>query len=78
MRSGRTCWRARLADTVAHIDIFAQPQARAFLAGYVQRSGTARLFALDIGGAPVAMRLGFLYDRQLYLHYSGFDPAWSQ
>ena len=75
---GLHAMRARLAGTVSHIDIFAQPQARAFLAEYVQRSGTARLFALDIGGAHVAMRLGFLYDRQLYLYYSGFDPAWSQ
>lgn len=70
--------RARRVDTIAHLDVFADPRARAFLADTIAATLHARLFALEIGGQFVAMRLGFVYPGELYLYYSGYDPAWSR
>ena len=70
--------RSQRADTVEHPDLFATPQAQAFITDYTSRAAHARLFALTIGGQHVAMRLGFLYRNELYLYYSGYDPAWSR
>ena len=73
--------RAAVDGSVQHIDAFASPEARAFITEYVAetaRRGGVRLFALSIAGVPVAMRLGFTYDGELYLYYSGYDPAWGR
>lgn len=70
--------RARQDGMVAHIDIFADQRASGFLTDFVRQTSTARLFTLEIGGQAVAMRLGFAYDDELYLYYSGYDPAWAQ
>ena len=70
--------RASRNDTIRHDDVFADPRAQGFMADYVQQTPGAWLFALDIAGQPVAMRLGFVYDRELYLYYSGYDQAWAQ
>ncbi len=73
--------RSALDGTVHHIDVFAAPAARAFITDYVgemARQGRVRLFALCIAGVPVAMRIGFTYADELYLYYSGYDPAWGR
>ena len=73
--------RSQLDGTIHHIDVFAAPQARAFITEFVDemaRAGMVRLFALSVGGVPVAMRIGFAYDDELYLYYSGYDPAWGR
>ena len=73
--------RSQLNDTVHHIDVFAAPQARAFITDYVDEiamRGGVRLFVLSVAGAPVAMRIGFTYADELYLYYSGYDPAWAR
>ena len=33
---------------------------------------------LCIAGEAVALRLGFVHDDELYLYYSGYDPAWGR
>ena len=73
--------RARLVDTVDHIDVFAAPEAKAFISDFVGQmaaAGQVRLFALEIGGVQVAMRIGFIYAHELYLYYSGYEPEWGR
>lgn len=73
--------RSELDGTVPHINVFAAPEARAFITDYVEeaaRRGGVRLFALSIAGVTVALRIGFLYRDELYLYYSGYDPAWGR
>jgi CelD/BcsL family acetyltransferase involved in cellulose biosynthesis len=73
--------RARAADAVFHRDVFADPRARRLLHDYVASlaaSDQARIFQLHIGGAVVASRIGFRFDDELYLYYSGFDPDWGR
>jgi CelD/BcsL family acetyltransferase involved in cellulose biosynthesis len=73
--------RAAVADAVPHPNVFAAPNARAFIAAFVDEMagrGAVRLFMLSVAGTAVAMRLGFLSADHLYLYYSGYDPAWGQ
>jgi CelD/BcsL family acetyltransferase involved in cellulose biosynthesis len=73
--------RAERVHSVAHLDYFAAPQARRFLSGLVGRlgrCGAARMFQLEVSGEVVAMRLGFRFGTNLYLYYSGYDPAWGR
>ncbi|MBK7655209.1 MAG: GNAT family N-acetyltransferase [Betaproteobacteria bacterium] len=71
----RTAWRAcKRQGTVAHPDYFAKSQHRRFL-NLLADSATAlgmRLFCLVINGQPVAMRLGFVVNTELYMYYSGY------
>jgi CelD/BcsL family acetyltransferase involved in cellulose biosynthesis len=62
-----------------HADRFADRVNRDFiteLAGAMALRGRLRIFELEIAGKVVASRLGFLEGRELYLYYSGYDPAW--
>jgi CelD/BcsL family acetyltransferase involved in cellulose biosynthesis len=73
--------RSTMASTVQHCDAFASPQTRAFFADYVRRAGELgrlRIFQLEIGGKVVATRVGFLLGDELYLYYSGYEPAWGR
>jgi len=73
--------RAHQADMVVHPDRFAGARAKQFLrlvcARFAER-GAARVFTLEVGGAPVASRVGFVVPGCLYLYYSGFDPTWAR
>lgn len=71
--------RARLEGTVRHKDFFTQRRARDFLTEVctsLARRGATRIFALKLGGATVATRIGFVFGKTLYLYYSGYDPAY--
>jgi CelD/BcsL family acetyltransferase involved in cellulose biosynthesis len=73
--------RAALADVVAHPNVFADPTARAFLDDYcaqMARDGDLRLFEILVGGEIVATRLGFALGDELYLYFSGYDPAYGR
>jgi CelD/BcsL family acetyltransferase involved in cellulose biosynthesis len=73
--------RAAATGTIRHPDVFAAPHARRFIAEFVDEMaarGGVRIFALNVAGVAIAMRLGFLYGNELYLYYSGYDPAWGQ
>jgi CelD/BcsL family acetyltransferase involved in cellulose biosynthesis len=67
--------------TVRHPNVFESEQARAFILEYAQamaRRNQLRLFQLHIGGAVVATRIGFLFDDELYLYYSGYETEWAR
>ena len=70
--------RAELVDTVRHGDVFGSVRAKNFLVDVSQRCarlGTFRAFRLNVGGAAVATRLGFVVGDCLYMYYSGYDPS---
>ena len=73
--------RATLGETVRHADRFALRGGRAFLdaiADSLSPLGVFKVFTLRVAGAVVAVRIGFVQGKQLYLYYSGFDPAWAR
>jgi CelD/BcsL family acetyltransferase involved in cellulose biosynthesis len=73
--------RAALKKTIHHPDKFAASDRRAFLfdvCGALARTGITRVFSLKIAGQVVASRLGFQCGDNLYLYFSGFDPAWGK
>lgn len=73
--------RSSAVGTIQHADVFNDGRTRRFLREYVNYSATRgelRIFQLLIGGTVVATRLGFLLGRDLYLYYSGYDPAWGR
>ena len=62
-----------------HADRFADDVNRNFIrefASAMALRGRLRIFELEIAGKVVASRLAFLEGRELYLYYSGYDPAW--
>ena len=71
--------RAEAADMLFHPDKFVQPHVRAFFSDYLHRAaerGELRIFELEIGGIVVASRIAFLLGSDLYVYYTGYDPAW--
>jgi CelD/BcsL family acetyltransferase involved in cellulose biosynthesis len=73
--------RAAADVNVRHNDVFASANARAFLADYalnMAQRGQLRIFQIEIAGQIIATRLGFAFNRSLYLYYSGYDPAWGR
>lgn len=73
--------RAALSGTVTHADVFSTPRARTFLERFSEdsaRRGTLRVFQLVIDGRVVASRVGFALGDELYLYFSGYDPAWGR
>lgn len=77
LHSARSC----LTGTVGHKDVFAMGCSRDFLRDCMRvaaEAGEARIFQLEIHGQVVATRLAFALGDQLYLYFSGFDPAWKQ
>ncbi len=73
--------RSTLTGTIDHKDVFALERSRTFLRDCMAAAagaGEARIFQLEIEGQVVATRLAFALDDELYLYFSGFDPAWKQ
>jgi CelD/BcsL family acetyltransferase involved in cellulose biosynthesis len=73
--------RSRATDLADHADYFSQESARQLLRGLAatpERAPALRVFELRIAGQLVASRLGFLLGDELYLYFSGFDPAWAR
>jgi len=71
--------RAEATEMKAHPDRFNIPPHRAFLAdimGQMAELGRLRVCELTIDGKAVAVRIAFQLGDELYLYYSGFDPAW--
>lgn len=72
--------RAALTDVAEHPNVFASETARGFLDDYcaqMARAGDLRLFEIRVGGKIVAIRIGFAFGDQLYLYFSGYDPAYA-
>jgi CelD/BcsL family acetyltransferase involved in cellulose biosynthesis len=73
--------RAAATDTVHHRDVFQRPSEQQFLADlitYLAPEGRIRLFAMEIAGTIVAMRMAIRSGDCLYLYYSGYDLAWAK
>jgi len=73
--------RASLPGTVEHLNIFASQEGQSFLHEYaaeMAEQDAMRVFELVIGGQVVASRLAFVLGNELYLYFSGYDPAWGQ
>ena len=71
--------RASASEFVRHEDVFAIPRAREFLSDLSSRPSASlslRVFQLEIAGKVVAARLGFVLGDELYLYFSGYEPAW--
>ena len=71
--------RARHDDSTIHRDYFADVSHREFLvdaARLLAERDQLRIFELEIGGKVVASRIAFLLGDELYLYYSGYEPAW--
>ena len=73
--------RSSAADMRQHRDNFQTSQSRKFLNEVINALGSrglVRFFELEVNGAVVASRIAFVLDRDLYLYFSGFDPAWKK
>ena len=71
--------RAEATGMILHENKFERPRVRAFIADYLQGAaerGELRIFELEIGGDVVASRLAFLFGPDMWMHLSGYDPAW--
>lgn len=72
--------RSGASNLVKHEDVFAIPQARKLLlqlASMPDGEPSLRVFQLLIAGEVVATRLAFVLGDELYLYFSGYDPAWA-
>jgi CelD/BcsL family acetyltransferase involved in cellulose biosynthesis len=73
--------RAGAEEGLQHRDVFVRETAREFLSDYsaqMAARGQLRIFELIVDGKVVATRIGFALGREIYLYYSGFDPAWAK
>lgn len=73
--------RSQADDMAYHRDNFAVKRHREFLADAVQgfaAQGGARAFEMYVNGDLAAIRLAFVFDQELYLYFSGFDPEWKK
>jgi len=73
--------RAALTDVAPHPNVFADARSRAFLDDYCEQMaamGDLLLFETVVGGEIVAIRLGFAFGDELYLYFSGYDPAYGR
>lgn len=64
-----------------HDDRFDTPRRQAFLRTAARRLFTAKQLwpcLLRVDGQTVAAQLCLVHKGRLYLHYSGFDPAWAR
>jgi CelD/BcsL family acetyltransferase involved in cellulose biosynthesis len=73
--------RACVTGTVRHPNVFPDERARSFLLdvcrSFAERRAV-RVFALRIRDEVVAVRIGFVLGRSLYLYYSGYNPRWAK
>jgi CelD/BcsL family acetyltransferase involved in cellulose biosynthesis len=73
--------RASAPDMVRHPDSFESAAARGFFTDYalqMAERGQLTVFQLEIAGEIVATRAAFLFGDEMYLSYSGYEPAWGR
>jgi CelD/BcsL family acetyltransferase involved in cellulose biosynthesis len=73
--------RAERTDTISHRNVFEAPASRRFLedlCGRFAERGCLRVFQLVVDHQVVAVRIGFVVGKVLYLYFSGYDPAYAQ
>lgn len=73
--------RAEQENVTKHGNIFTSGTARDFLRDYCSRAAerdSLRIFQLKAGGEVVTTRIGFRFNDEIYLYFSGFDPEWGK
>ena len=73
--------RADASELVPHANVFAERRACDLLNDIALAPTEAlsvRVFQLSIAGQVVASRIGFVLGNELYLYFSGFEPAWGK
>ncbi|MES1196268.1 MAG: GNAT family N-acetyltransferase [Steroidobacter sp.] len=73
--------RSQLTDTVAHPNVFAEPNAQSFLIDVCERFASRnalRIFQLRSGEQVIATRIGFVCGDSVYFYYSGYDTQFSK
>jgi CelD/BcsL family acetyltransferase involved in cellulose biosynthesis len=73
--------RAEASGGVPHNNVFSTGPSRSFLREVCERLARrdmARVFELVVDDGVVASRIGFQFPRELYLYYSGYDPAYGR
>ena len=73
--------RARAKELADHADYLNGSPAEKLLhslARTPEQAPRLRVLELRVAGALVASRLAFLLEDELYLYFSGFDPAWAR
>ncbi|HEX3593719.1 MAG TPA: GNAT family N-acetyltransferase, partial [Polyangiaceae bacterium] len=73
--------RAERTDTIKHPDIFGSEAATQFIHDVCTNAagrGKVRVFSLELENRVVAVRIGFVLGKTLYLYYSGYDPAYAK
>jgi len=73
--------RAEASELVPHANVFAEHRARDLLydiAAAPTEALSLRVFQLSIAGQVVAARVGFVLEDELYLYFSGYEPAWGK
>jgi CelD/BcsL family acetyltransferase involved in cellulose biosynthesis len=73
--------RAQLRNRPKHRNYFSTESHRAFIHDFARQisgRGQLRIFELEIGGKVVASRLAFLFGREVYFYYSGFNVSWGK
>ena len=73
--------RADAPELVPHANVFAENRARELMTDIAALPSEAlamRVFELEIAGQVVASRIGFVLEDELYLYFSGFEPAWGK
>jgi CelD/BcsL family acetyltransferase involved in cellulose biosynthesis len=74
-------YRADQENVTKHPNIFNSGTARDFLGDYCSHAAerdSLRVFQLKVGGDVVATRIGFQFNDEIYLYFSGFDPEWGK
>jgi len=73
--------RSQLTDTIAHPNVFADSNARAFLIEVCERyaaRNALRIFQLRNEGQVIATRIGLVSGDSVYFYYSGYDTEFSK
>jgi CelD/BcsL family acetyltransferase involved in cellulose biosynthesis len=69
------------AKVTFHADRLANPVHRAFVLDFATRMGKRnqlRIFQLEIDGSVAGCQVGYVLGRELYMYFSGYDPAWAK
>jgi len=73
--------RAHAPSLVPHANVFAEHRARDLMSDIAASPSEAlsmRVFQLEVAGQVVASRIGFVLEDELYLYFSGYEPAWGK
>jgi GNAT acetyltransferase-like protein len=66
---------------VRSYDVFAQPEKKKFLNDYcleMAKRDQLRIYSISVLNQIVAMRIGFVFDQELYLYHSGNAVDWDR